>query len=270
MTMKRLTVHGFLGLCLLWAVPVLAQPSALNDVDVVEKLHQKLPLDLSFTDSEGKPFRLSQSFSDGKPVLLTLVYYRCQALCDLVVSGMVRALNDTGLSLGNDYRVVTATIDPTETPDLASQRKRGHLQALGQKDHHPDWAFLTGDASSIRSLAESVGFRYAYDDRSKQYAHAAVVFVLTPEGRVSRYFYGMEFKPRDLKLALLEASDGRVGTSFDRILMKCFKYDPAERRYVVYMMGFIRGGALLVFFALSSLLWILWRRELREKRGAAV
>jgi protein SCO1/2 len=248
----------------------LAVPRAIQEVDVVERLHETVPLGLHFTDSEGHPFELRQAFQGEKPVLLTLVYYRCQALCDLVVSGLVRSLNDSGLQLGRDFGVVTASIDPSETPDLAARRRRGHLQALGQKDHHPDWAFLTGDEASIHQLAESVGFRYSYDEKTRQFAHAATVFVLTPEGRISRYLYGMDFPPRDLKLALLEAANGRVGTSFDRILMKCFRYDPADRRYHLYMMGFIRGGALLVFFALAALLWKLWRRELRAKRGAAV
>ncbi len=244
-------------------------PDALTKVDVVEKLHEPIPLNLTFTDSTGKPFQLQQAFHDGKPVILTLVYYRCQALCDLVVSGLVRGLKDSGMHLGQEYRVVTASIDPTEKSDLALRSKRGHLQSLGEKDNDPNWTFLTGTEGNIHALAEATGFHYAYDEKSQQYAHAAAIFVLTPEGRLSRYLYGIEFKPRDLKLAVLEAADGRVGTTLDRIVMKCFKYDPASRKYTVYMLGFLRGGATLVFFALATLLWMLWRREFRNRNNAA-
>jgi protein SCO1 len=243
-------------------------PPAVQKVNVIEHLNEQVPLDAVFTTSEGKPFTLREAFQGGKPVVLTLVYYRCQALCDLVLSGLTRSLTQTGLVLGRDYRGVTVSIDPGETTFHARQRKRGHLQALGHRDDDPSWTFLTGTDPSIRALAESVGFQYTYDEKTSQYAHAAVVFAVTPEGRLSRYLYGMDFSPRDLRLALMEAGGGRVGTTMDRVLLTCFKYDPASRKYVPYMFGFLKGGALLGFFALFTLLWKLWRRELRIKRGA--
>jgi protein SCO1/2 len=159
------------------------------------------------------------------------------------------------------------SIDPSESPPLAASRKAGHLQALGEATDHPDWVFMTGAEEQIRALAKSVGFGYAYDEETKQFAHPAVIFVLTPRGKISRYLYGVEYGPRDLKLALVEASEGRVGTSLDRVLLSCFKYDPALRKYGIYVWGILKGGGLLVFAMLCTLLAVLWRREL--KRGTA-
>jgi len=188
-------------------------------------------------------------------------------LCNLVISGTVNAIKASGLKLGRDFLALTVSIDPTETSPLAAERKAGHLQSLGEATSDPSWAFATGAADQIRTLAKSVGFGYSYDEDTKQYAHAAVIFVLTPAGKISRYLYGIEYGPRDLKLALVEAGNGKVGTSLDRILLSCFKYDPALRRYGFYVWGILKGGALMVFAMLSTLLAVLWRREL--KRGTA-
>ncbi len=236
-----------------------------KDVDVVENLNQPIPLERSFTDSTGRTVSLRELLREGKPVVLTLVYYRCPALCGLVLTGTVQALKQAGLALGEDFRAVTVSIDPTETPEMAAERKRGHLQALGLPSGSEAWSFLTGREEDIRPLAEAVGFRYAYDAQLQQYAHAAVIFVLTPEGRLSRYLYGVQYPPRDLRLALVEAAGGRVGTSFDRVLLTCYQYDPATRRYGFFVKGFLRTGGLIIFAALAGLLTVLWRREI--KRG---
>jgi protein SCO1/2 len=242
-------------------------PPALEAVGITEKIGNFVPGDSSFTDSAGAQIRLQQFLNKDKPVLLNLVYYQCPMLCNLVLTGLVKGLKASGLRLGEDYLALTVSIDPKETPDLAAERKRGHLQALGISGADPNWAFTTGNEQQIHRLAESVGFEYAYDESTKQYAHAAATFVLTPAGKISRYLYGFEYSPRDLKLALVEASGGRVGTSFDRFLLTCFRYEPALRRYGFYMSGILRGGALLVFAGLCALLVNLWRREL--KRGTA-
>lgn len=238
----------------------------MNDVDIVENLNQQVPLDATFTDSEGREVKLSDYVRGDKPIVLTMVYYRCPMLCSLVLGGLNKAVRDSGMALGDDYRAVTISIDPRETPAQALERQRGHLQALGTPQQTADWSFLVGKEEEIRRVAEAVGFRYRFDEQTGQYAHAAAIMVLTPDGRVSRYLYGVEFPPRDLRLALLEASGGRVGTSFDRVLLKCFKYDPNTRRYELYVFGFIRGGALLVFGALATALAVFWRRE--YKRGS--
>lgn len=252
----------------LWVLPGYAAdptPPVLELVQVTERIGELVPEDAVFRDSTGTPVQLKQLLHRGQPLLLSLNYYRCPMLCSLVLSGMVNGLKGTGLKLGRDYFAFTLSIDPQETSDLASQKKRGYLQALGEPSAEAAWAFTTGEASQIQALADAIGFGYAYDDSTQQYAHPAVIAVLTPEGKISRYLYGIEFPPRDLKLALVEASGGKVGTSFDRFLLSCFKYDPALRRYGIYVAGILKGGALLVFAILAALLAALWRREL--KRG---
>jgi protein SCO1/2 len=245
--------------------PAGARPERINDVDIVESLNEPVPVDATFTDSEGRKVRLGELLGGEKPVILTLVYYECPALCGLVLGGLNKAVRNGGLELGRDYRAVTLSIDPRETPEMARERKRGHLQALGTPSQTGDWAFLVGEEAEVKKVADAVGFKYRYDVASRQYAHAAAVMVLTPEGRVSRYLYGFDFPPRDLKFSLIEAAGGRVGTSLDRVVLTCFKYDPNTRRYELYIFGFIRGGALLVFGALAAALAVFWRRE--HKRG---
>lgn len=242
-------------------------PRALESIEITEKVGESLPSDLHFTDSSGREVRLKELFQRDRPVILILAYYQCPMLCNLVLSGTVTAIKGSGLKLGRDFLALTVSIDPSETSPLAAERKAGYLQALGEATSDPAWTFATGGEDQIRALANGVGFGYSYDEDTKQYAHAAVIFVLTPAGKISRYLYGIEYAPRDLKLALVEAAEGKVGTSLDRILLSCFKYDPALRRYGFYVWGILKGGALVVFAMLSALLAVLWRREL--KRGTA-
>jgi protein SCO1 len=204
-----------------------------------------------------------------RPVVLALVYYDCPMLCGLVLGGLARAMRQSGLELGTDFDAVTLSFDPRETTKLAAERQRGYLQAVGKPGAAASWTFLTGQEPEIKALADAVGFRYVYDEKTKQFAHAAVVFVLTPEGRVSRYLYGVEFPPKDLRLALVEAGQGRVGTSFDRLLLTCYRYDPASRTYVPIALWFVRASALAVLGGLSVVLGIFWRREWKGRRGAA-
>ena len=244
-------------------------PAAVKGVDVLERLGDTVPETGAFVDSLGQPFRLADVLHHSKPVLLTLVYYRCPALCSLVLSGLTRSLRDLDLRLGEDYRVVTVSIDPGETSRDAAESKRGHLQALGVDPLSPAWTFATGNDEDIHALAGSLGFQYSYDEASKQYAHAAAIFVLSPDGKISRYLYGIDFPSRDLKLAMVEAAKGKVGTALDRVLLTCFKYDATTRRFEPYVLGFIRIGASLVFVALATLLTVLWTQEMKmKKRGA--
>jgi protein SCO1/2 len=240
--------------------------AAPDGVDVEERLDARVPGDLVFTDSSGAEVSLAELLRGDVPVVLTLAYYRCPSLCNLVLAGTARALRGTGLRMGKDYRAVTVSIDPSEGPREAKERRRGYLQAMGLSDQSGEaWPFLTGDEASIRALAGAVGFRYRYDEQLRQFAHAAVAMVLTPDGRVSRYWYGVDYPPRDLRLSLVEAADGRVGTTLDRVLLTCFQYDPVSRRYGWAVKAFLRGGAFLVFAALACLLGVLWRRELKGR-----
>lgn len=243
-------------------------PQPLQNIDVEEHLGAKLPGDLSFIDAEGRKVQLKDYFDGVHPVVFTLAYYKCQMLCGLVLSGTAKSLQGTGLEFGKDYKALTLSINPKENASYAAEAQRGTTANLVKgKDPSAkkNWAFLVTESDEpVRKVAEAVGFKYAYDKETQQFAHAAVVFVLTPEGKVSRYFYGMEFEPKDLRLALVEAADGRVGTTFDKVLLTCFKFDPATRKYGLYLSRFLKGGALTILLALGLMLGVFWRRELKK------
>jgi protein SCO1/2 len=243
-----------------------------SDINVIENLGEAIPAGLTFVDGHGKPASVDSLLHQGKPVLVTLGYYRCPQLCTLVQSGLSKGVKAAGLVPGRDFLGLAVSVDPNEDPKSAVTNQRQLLRSL-QHEREADWPFLmpaAGSDAAVKKLAESVGFKYKYDAPSKQFAHAAVAFVLTPEGKISRYLYGVEFAARDLRLAVVEASGGRVGTTLDRVLLTCFKYDPMTQRYTPFAFGFVRIGALLSFAALATLLAVLWRREfvMRKRRAA--
>jgi protein SCO1/2 len=242
-------------------------PAALQNVEIEEKLGAKLPQGARFTTQDGTAVRLGELLPGNRPVVLSLVYFNCPMLCGLVLTGMARGMRETGLELGKDFDAVALSFDPRDTTKIAAERQRGYLQAVGRPEAKRSWTFLIGQEPEIKALTEAVGFKYAYDERTKQYAHAAAIFVMTPDGRVSRYLYGIEFPARDLRLALVEASQGRVGTSFDRLLLTCYRYDPASRKYEPYALGFLRIAMLGVLGGLGLMLGVFWRRELKGKAG---
>lgn len=242
--------------------------AALQDVDVIEHIGDKIPGGLSFRDPEGHKVELDALLGQ-KPLLITLGYYRCPMLCNLVLDGLVKTMKQAGLTPGRDFQPVSISIDPNEDAKLATETRARILGSAGLGTDATAWPFLMGDAFGSRVLAEAVGFKYAYDKSSGQFAHDAVTFVLTREGRVSRYLYGVEVLPRDFRLAMVEAGAGRVGTSFDRLLLSCFQYDPLNRKYAPYALGFVRIGSGLVFLVLAGLLAMLWRKELDMRRRRA-
>ncbi len=243
-------------------------PAILQNVEIEEKLGAQVPLDARFTTQDGREVQLRDLIRGGRPVLLSLVYFNCPMLCGLILTGQARAMRESGLRLGQDYEALTISFDPTDTTRTALERQRGYLQAFGKPEEKQAWTFLTGQEGPIRAVTGAVGFHYAYDAKSKQFAHPAAIFVLTPEGRVSRYLYGVEFPSKDVRLALVEASEGRVGTSFDRLLLTCYRYDPASRRYEPYVLGVVRIAMLGVLGGLGVMLGVLWRRDLKGKRRA--
>jgi len=243
--------------------------SALQDIDVVEHLGDRIPAGLSFRDSGGHLVAFDDLLHQGRPLVVTLGYYRCPMLCGLVLDGLAKALKTGGLKLAKDYTAVSISIDPEEEPKLADDTQKRILAAMGETGspaHAEEWPFLMGDPENSKLIARTVGFRYKYDPQSRQFAHSAVAFVLTPDGVISRYLYGVDFLARDVKLSLVEASGGRVGTSFDKVLLSCYRYDPVNRKYAPFVFAFVRVGAALVFFALAGLLTVLWRKELAMKR----
>ena len=247
--------------------PVDVAPIALNDVRIEEKLGGALPLDAMLTDGAGKPYRLRQAFDGRHPVVLALVYYDCPMLCGLVLSGMAKAMRENGLELGKDYQAVTVSFDPDEKPIQGAERRRGYLQSMGRPDSGPDWPFLVGPGETTRRIADAAGFYYKRDPVSGEWAHMAAIFVVTPDGKLSRYLYGIEYPPKDLRLALVEAADGKVGTSFDRLLLTCYRYDPASRKYEPYAFGILRAGGLAALLGLGGLIAALIWRERRAKAG---
>jgi protein SCO1/2 len=250
--------------------------AALQDIDVIEHLGDRVPSHLSFTDTAGKTVSLDALTNAGKPVLVTLGYHRCPMLCSLVLDGLVKAMKQTGLVLGRDLLAVDISIDPTEDLALTKGTQKRIVDQLGagaQPNDFPFWLSTADGGAASRALADAVGFKYKYDEQSKQYAHEAVSFVIAPGGIIARYIYGVEPSPRDFRLAVVEAGDGRVGTSFDKVMLSCYKYDPVTRRYAPFVFGFMRIGAGLVFVALATLMATLWRKELmmktaRDKRAA--
>jgi protein SCO1/2 len=244
-------------------------PIALQDVRIDEKLGGQVPLDTELVDGSGKPWRLSSAFDGKRPVVMALVYYDCPMLCGLILSGMAKAMRENGLELGKDYQAVTISFDESEKPAQGAERRRGYLQSMGRSADGPDWPFLVGKADATRRIADSVGFYYKHDPVSGEWAHMAAIFVLTPDGKVSRYLYGVEYPPKDLRLAVVEAADGKVGTSFDRFLLTCYRYDPASRKYEPYAIGIMRAGGAAVLLGLVGLIGGLVLKERRARARQA-
>jgi len=237
------------------------QDDILRQVGVDEKLGAQVPPDLPFTDASGKPVRLADYLGNG-PVLLTLNYYTCPMLCPLTFRSLAATMEGMkGFSLARDYRVVTVSIDPGEIPEIArAKANETHGLMPGVRDGDARWPFLYGSAESIRRLTETVGYRYVKVGR--EYAHPAVTMVLSPGGAVSRYLYGVEIDPRDLKLALIEASEGKIGASSvgNALLMFCFKYDPVGKKYTVYARNIMKAAGAVTLILLAGLLAVLWKR----------
>ncbi len=252
------------------APPADVPPPVLEKVRIDEKLGAQVPLDVELVGGDGAPFLLGSVFDGKKPVVLALVYYDCPMLCGLILSGTAKAMRENGLVLGQDYRAVTISFDPDEKPAQGAERRRGYLQTLGVPDAGPEWPFAVGAAEATRRVSDAVGFHFDKDLATGEWAHMAAIFVLTPDGRVSRYLYGIEYPPKDFRLAVVEAAGGKVGTSFDRFLLTCYRYDPATRKYEPYAWGFVRAGALLVLLGLGGLVGgLLWRERSAKGRQAA-
>lgn len=238
-------------------------PVELEGVGVTEHLGQKIPVEVGFVDEQGQAVTLQRYFSSGKPVILNLVYYTCPMLCTMVLNGMVDGLKEVAYTIGTEYEVVSISIDPRDTPDIAFKKKSNYLKSYGRPGAEPGWHFLTGTEENIRKVADAVGFQYKWDDRQEQYVHAATLFVLTPQATISRYLYGIQFTSKDLRLALLEASEGKIGSVIERFILFCYHYDPVGKKYALYATNVMRVGGALTAVILFSYLGILWRRERR-------
>jgi protein SCO1 len=253
-------------LLVLGVSPVQAQtelPPALRQVGFDQRLDAQVPLDLEFKDEAGRTIKLGDYFGS-KPVILVLAYFRCPMLCTQVLNGLVRALLDIPFNVGKEFNVVTVSFDPRETPAMAAAKKKTYLERYARPSAEAGWHFLTGEQESIDHLTRAVGFRYTYDARNDQFAHASGIMILTPSGRISRYFYDINYSPRDVRLGLVEASANRIGSPVDQILLYCFHYDPAEGKYGAVVMNFVRLGGVLTVAAIGTFLFIMWRQERRK------
>ncbi|MCS7034546.1 MAG: SCO family protein [Phycisphaerae bacterium] len=266
--------------CLLWLVPTaLAEapprtqpyrewvPPEMRDIGVEEKAGQTLPLDLKFYNESGRPVALREFFDNTRPVILQLGYFECPQLCGKITQGMVHSLKQQTLDLGTDFRLLYISFDPAETYHLAASKKQAMLQAYGRPGAASGLHLLTGEKKSILELTQAVGYKFRYVESQRQYAHPAVIMLFTPDGRLSRYLYGLEFDPRTLRLSLVEASEGKIGTTVDRIMLTCLMYDGSLGRYGPRVARLVMkaGGAISVVI-LASTLGFLYYREHRRRR----
>lgn len=236
------------------------RPDILKDVGIDQKLNEKIPWDLPFRDQQGSPVLLSQFFGQ-KPVIISLAYYNCPMLCTQVLNGLEEGLKNLSMDAGKEFNVLTVSIDPSEKPPLASAKHDLYTGIYGHPGAAEGWHFLTGDEPQIRALASALGFRYAYDPETKQFAHASAIIILTPDGRISRYLFGIQYRSRDLRLGLVEASAGKIGTHLDQVLLFCYHYDPVTGKYGLLISRVIKAAGLLTILAIGIMVFFLRRRE---------
>jgi protein SCO1 len=274
MSIRRILVAAValvIGLRLVLAAPAVAHTGTepytkdedfLKEIGFDQKLGAQLPLDLTFTDETGKTVRLGEYFGQ-KPVVMLITYYNCTMLCPLLLDGLVRTLRPVRLDMGTHFTVLTVSINPRETSAIAASRKELYSQRYGRPGAERGWHFLTGKADAIAALTQAVGFRYVYDKKKDEYAHASGVVILTPEGKAARYLYGVEFSPRDMRLALVEAANNTIGTPVDQILLFCYHYDPLTGKYGVIIMNVLRLAGSATALALGAFVVVMFRRDRR-------
>ena len=241
-------------------IPAASLPMMVQGVGIDQNLNAQLPLELKFKDENGQVVRLGQYFRE-KPVVLALVYYQCPGLCDLILNGLSHTMEQISLNVGSDYEVVTVSFNPKETWQLANAKKANYIEKYNRSGAKEGWHFLTGDEASIKSLADTVGFHYKYDPVNNQFAHASAIYVITPEGKIARYFYGIEYKPRDFRLGLVEASANKIGTPADQVLLFCYHYDPTTGKYGMAITQVTRALGTATVLLLGGFVFIMLRRE---------
>jgi protein SCO1/2 len=242
------------------AQPAGVRPPVLKDVGIDQLLNNQVPLDLEFRDESGRTVKLSEYFKD-KPIVLSLVYYNCPQLCTQVLTGLLGTLKTLPMTPGKEFVNLTVSFDPRETPELAAAKKAEYMKRYKKPEAEAGWHFLTGEEPAIQALTKAVGFRYVWDPVIKQYAHASGIIVLTPQGKVSRYFYGIEYAPRDVRFGVIDASAGKVGSLADQIILYCYMYDPERGTYGLVVMRLLRVFAGLTLATLLALFLYLRRKE---------
>lgn len=240
-------------------------PPSLNGIGIDQKLNAQIPLDTVFRDESGASVPLRTFFAN-KPVVLAPVYYRCPMLCSQILSGVVAGLRPLSLKPGRDFEVVAISFDPADTPAEAALKRNYYSHSYSSRAGTHGWHFLVGNQAAINAVMQSIGFHYRWDPVNKMFVHASGVMVITPEGRVARYLYGVEYEPKDLKLSLVEASHNRIGSAVDRILLFCYHYDPKTGKYGAVVLGSLKIGAILILVLMGAGMFFLWRHDLRKHR----
>ncbi|MGA8502941.1 MAG: SCO family protein [Candidatus Sulfotelmatobacter sp.] len=248
--------------------PANTLPPKLQNVGIEQHLNAQVPPDLTFRDETGKTVKLGDYFGR-KPLILNLVYYNCTMLCGEALAGLASAMRLVKFDVGNEFDVVTVSFDPRETPEMAAAKKKDYVGRYGRANAAAGWHFLTGQPDSINALTKAVGFQYQYDARTNQYAHATAIMVLTPQGRISRYFYGVDFPPKDLRMGLVEASQDKIGNAVDAVLLFCYHYNPETGKYGAMVANILRLAAGVTILVLGTLFFILWRLDRSVSRRTA-
>jgi protein SCO1/2 len=239
--------------------PASVRPPGLKNVGIQQNLNQQIPADLAFTDDLGRPVHLGDYFGK-KPLILSLVYYNCPMLCGEVLSGLEHSLRMMKFDVGKEFDAITVSFDPRETPEMAAAKKAEFLKRYKRAGAELGWHFLVGKQDAIDALTKAAGFQYQYDENSKQFAHATAIMVLTPEGKIAQYYYGVEYPPKDLRLGLVEAGQGKIGNLVDAMLLYCYHYDPEQGRYSATILRVMRLGAMATMLGLGTLIFVMIRR----------
>ena len=240
-------------------------PEALKTIGIDQKLGEQLPLDMEVKTEDGQTVKLGSLFSSGRPVVLALVYYECPMLCNEVLNGLTGSLKGISLDAGKDFDVIALSFDARENgkPGLAQNKKAAYMERYGRPGSEKGWHFLTATQPSIDAITKASGFNYHWDEKSNQFAHAGGVMVVTPQGKMSRYFYGIDYSPRDLKLGLIDSADNKVGSVTDQMLLYCYHYDPSTGKYGLAILRVIRFGAVLTLLGMGLMGFVFWRRGKR-------
>ncbi len=259
-----LTVLAWIAMAKPLRAQVYGKPKVLDNIGIDQKLGAYIPSDAPFVDEQGRSVTLADY--QGKPTILALVYFECPSLCTRVLNGMVRSLRELDLNAGTDYEVVAVSFDPRDKPEIAAEKKSNYMAQLHRPNDEDSWHFLTGPESSSRQLANALGYRYAFDENSGQYVHPSSIMLLDPNGKITRYLYGIEYPVRDVRLGLVEASAGQVGGAVDQILLYCFHYDPENGKYGFMIVNILRAAGILTVVLIAGLIFLLSRRSGRYGR----
>lgn len=248
--------------------PVKLLPPNLSDVSIHQQLNHPIPLDAQFKDDTGKTIKLGDYFGHGRPVILNLVYYECPMLCGEALNGLTATLRMLKLNVGDDFDVVTLSFDTREGPELAHKKKEAYIERYGRPGAAQGWHFLTGDQQNVKAVADAVGFHYKWDEKSQQWAHATAIMIVTPDGRLAQYYYGVEYPPKDVRLGLVQASQNKIGNLVDEVLLYCYHYDPRTGRYGAVIMNIMRLAGVVTMTLLGGFLIVMFRKDRKGKAKA--